>query len=170
MTATATATKPTFKDLRAEVERLGITPDLAGCPIDELVRRARENEDPLGYLAIHAPEPPATAAVDTGPYSDEAETEPIGDVPAPLPGPPAGEAPIVVVSLTAPISGASLETCYISRHADVRLSLDQGLMLRRLYAALDQTGLRLANGRRVANPPDAIRWLLEQLGGSARGA
>jgi len=144
------ASKPTMKDLRAEVQRLGITADSAGCPIDELLRTARDNDDPLGFLAIHAP---------ADREAESAEYDPIGDVPAPLPEPPA----VADVSVSVPLADFRDERCYISRHVEVRLSRQQGIALRRLQLALDARGERLAGGRRVIHAADALKWLLDQL-------
>jgi hypothetical protein len=168
---TTTASKPTLKDLRAEAHRLGITAESAGCSIDELLRMARENDDPLGFLAIYAPDGDIddntsveTAAAEKTPAEEveqDAE-EPIGDVPTPLPEPPSPEPPSVV-SVSAPLSNADLNGCYISTHADVHMSHEQGRTLRRLHLALDAEGARLASGRRIITSADAVRWLLEQI-------
>ena len=51
----ATKRKPTIGQLCTEAERLGITPELLGRPIDELLSEAAGQDDPMGYLAIWAP-------------------------------------------------------------------------------------------------------------------
>ena len=43
-------TQPTDNKLRAEILRLGITVESAGCSTEELISRARTSGDPLGYL------------------------------------------------------------------------------------------------------------------------
>ena len=48
-------------------------------------------------------------------------------------------------------------------HINTHLSLDQSLALRRLTAALDGRLERLSNGRRVINPCDALKYLLERI-------
>jgi hypothetical protein len=48
-------------------------------------------------------------------------------------------------------------------HINTHLSPDQSLVLRRVTAALDQQLARLSNGRRVVNPCDALKYLLEQI-------
>jgi hypothetical protein len=53
-------------------------------------------------------------------------------------------------------------TGYSQRHLDMQLTEPQALALRGILDALDSAGARLANGRRVINAPDAIRWLLEE--------
>lgn len=58
------------------------------------------------------------------------------------------------------------EKVYIPTHVETRLDLDQGRTLRRLYDTLDQGGLRLKNGRRIASNADVIRWLLEAIAGA----
>ena len=76
---------------------------------------------------------------------------------------------ILEVAITVPISDVSLDNCHIRTHIDVQsLSRNQGTVLRRLQLALDNRGAKLANGRRVVTPPDAIRWLLEEIGANRR--
>lgn len=74
----------------------------------------------------------------------------------------------VQLELPAPIQAHP--EVYVPRHVDLQLTPDQGVRLRQLFEALDRrktpegtVGYRLANGRRVQNPTDAVRWLLEQL-------
>jgi hypothetical protein len=173
-----TATKPTIRELRAEAQRMGITAESCGNAVEELLRLARDNEDPLGYLAIHAPSPPQppleTEITQTDPCpltpdpSLDVICEPIGDVPAPL---PVGKQEISPQSpipnpcvLTVPVARPDLDNCYISRHCEVRLSPQQARTLRCVLLGLDAAGERLSNGRRVATPADALRWLLEKIG------
>jgi len=49
-------------------------------------------------------------------------------------------------------------------HINTHLSPDQSLALRRVTAALDQRLAKLSNGRRVINPCDALKYLLQQVG------
>jgi hypothetical protein len=49
------------------------------------------------------------------------------------------------------------------QHINTHLTLDQSLALRRVTAALDKQLTRLTNGRRVVNPCDALKYLLEQV-------
>ena len=48
-------------------------------------------------------------------------------------------------------------------HINTHLSPEQSLALRRVTAALDKQLTRLTNGRRVVNPCDALKYLLEQV-------
>lgn len=48
-------------------------------------------------------------------------------------------------------------------HVDIQLRPHHHAVLKRLYFGLDAAGARLADGRRIASKPDAIRWLLELL-------
>lgn len=183
MTTTATAPavqKPSLKELRAEAQRLGITPELAGCSIDELLRTARDTDDPRGYLAIYAPpseseaEPPPTPAIRPA-ENVAAELDTFRDgvsasgqaalADCPRPASPPLVAAVSETSVAVPLADAALEGCYISGHVEVRMSQFQGRTLRRLVLALDARGARLANGRRAVNAADAVRWLLEQIGG-----
>ncbi len=53
---------------------------------------------------------------------------------------------------------------YMTDHLEVRLlTPQQRLGLRHLWTGADAAGLRLEDGRRLARPGDAIRWLLEQI-------
>jgi hypothetical protein len=152
----AVSEKPTLEELRTEAEQLGITEVFTGGALEELLSVARDNPDPMGYLAIHAP---AGLQDDERSAEEEvADDEPIGDVPAPLPQPSQS-----LVSLAVPLSDASLEGCYVSTHVEVRMSHEQGLALRRLQLSLDAQGASLAGGRRVIHASDAVKWLLEQI-------
>ncbi len=48
-------------------------------------------------------------------------------------------------------------------HVQALLDRRQALAINRLFKGLDDTGARLANGRRIGSKADAVRWLLEQL-------
>ncbi len=48
-------------------------------------------------------------------------------------------------------------------HINTHLSLDQSYALRRVTSALDRRLARLSNGRRVINPCDALKYLLERV-------
>ena len=48
-------------------------------------------------------------------------------------------------------------------HINTHLTPDQSLALRRVTAALDSGLARLSNGRRVINPCDALKFVLEQI-------
>ncbi len=152
---TATETKPpTLKQLREEANRLGITPESAGCSIDELIKRARQTEDPHGYLATYAP-----AAEQTEPAEQILKTES---------GKPKAEIRTVLAELPlghVPIDEVRDQRYHITRHVEAQLSLKQGITLRRLFLALDELGTRLADGKRIIRNADVIRWILEQAGG-----
>ena len=49
-------------------------------------------------------------------------------------------------------------------HINTHLTPEQSLTPRRETAALDQRLARLPNGRRVVNPCDGLKYLLEQIG------
>jgi hypothetical protein len=48
-------------------------------------------------------------------------------------------------------------------HINTHLSPDQSHALSRVTTALDERLTRLPNGRRVVNPCDALKYLLEQI-------
>lgn len=48
-------------------------------------------------------------------------------------------------------------------HIDTRLSLDQSNAIRKAAAALDRQQARLSGGKRVVNPTDAVKFMLERL-------
>jgi hypothetical protein len=50
-------------------------------------------------------------------------------------------------------------------HINTHLSIEQSHVLRGITAALDDRLARLSNGRRVINPCDALKYLLEQVCG-----
>lgn len=165
-----TASKATIKKLWAEVRRLGITAESAGCQLDELIRQARDQDDPLGYLAIHAPIGDAAAGVSEETAADESPAEvskqdekPIAETPKPPSLDPPAPDPQSIVSISVPLSTAGKRGCYISKHVEIRMTHEQGVTLRRLHLALDTEGARLANGRRVIHLADAVKWLLEQI-------
>jgi hypothetical protein len=66
-------------------------------------------------------------------------------------------------TITLPI-GTIAPGVFVSRHVDVQLKGAQARAMRRLFEGLLDQGAKLANGRRVASPADAIRYVLEQLG------
>lgn len=57
---------------------------------------------------------------------------------------------------------------YVSRHLEVgSMTQEQGLAVKMLLGGLMREQAKLADGRSVSTPAGAIRWLLEQLSGSA---
>ena len=178
-------TKPTLKELRAEVQRLGITPERVGRQtIQEVVQCARNHEDPMGWLSIYGTpeameaveaEEAAPTETESGDVADgqaepaeaacelavDAENEPIEDASA---SPPAAPRRLPTVKIVVPQADTDLTDCYISGHVDVRMTSRQGVALRRLCLALDAQNVCLANGRRAVTAADAVRWLLEEIG------
>lgn len=55
---------------------------------------------------------------------------------------------------------------YRTNRIDTRLDDVQSRGLRALFDGLHQRHEKLANGRHVDSPADAVRWLLEQVGGN----
>ena len=54
------------------------------------------------------------------------------------------------------------------RHIDVQLRTPQQReAMRRIFRGLDLTGARSADGRRVTNTAEAVRWLIEQVAEAA---
>lgn len=58
---------------------------------------------------------------------------------------------------------AEIKTGYSQRFVQLRLTPAQADVLRRLRRGAAASGERLASGREVATPPQAIQWLLEQI-------
>jgi hypothetical protein len=52
---------------------------------------------------------------------------------------------------------------YARRKLDVALSSDQAAVLKSMQLGLEKQEAQLKNGRYVANPVDAIRWVLENV-------
>lgn len=50
-------------------------------------------------------------------------------------------------------------------HVEVRFTPEQKRAMRRLFDGLDESGARMANGKRVASAADCVRWILDRLGG-----
>ncbi len=189
MTMTTAVAKPTLRDLRAEAKRLGITPESAGGPIEDLLRRAQENEDSLGFLAIHAPPEAMPAEAEPAPMevgqvgikmmddsagmeaamedaadrSDRLAQFLAGAKNSPKPDHERPVVTIATVTVTLPCAAEPIRDCYVGRHADVRMNRAQAEALRRLQLGLDARGDRLASGKRVITTADAVRWLLEQI-------
>ena len=151
--------RPTLKQLRAAIKRLGITKEGAGQPIDSLLARARVDEDPLGFLATFASGEPAK------------EKEPPPDENAKVDEPPPAEDAKVPldclfdsVEIHVPIAPVEPGT-YVGRnfHVDVHLDDEQAAAFRGLQNALDAGGQKLSNGRRVDSRGNVIRWIVEQI-------
>ncbi len=70
------------------------------------------------------------------------------------------------VGLNIPIEEAP--TGYVSRHLEVgSMTQEQGFAVKMLLGGLMREQAKLADGRSVNTPAGAVRWLLEQLSGSA---
>ena len=67
------------------------------------------------------------------------------------------------VLIEVPISEVPPQTWGL--HINTHLTPQQSHALRRVTAALDDRLARLSNGRRVINPCDALKYLLEQICG-----
>lgn len=153
--------KITKKELRDRIQALGITAESAGCPIEELVERAEQNEYPMDYLAIHA-NSVLEGLRDRGEgLGEEEKPEPI----APL-----------SVTLHVPLGPDVEPEGYVSPcirdrggHVDIQLDRPQALTLARLFAGLDASDARLKNERRIQSQADVVRWLLEQIGEGVTG-
>jgi hypothetical protein len=65
------------------------------------------------------------------------------------------------VLIEVPISEVPPQTWGL--HINTHLSPEQSHALRRVTAALDQRLVRLANGRRVVNHSDTLKYLLERV-------
>lgn len=78
---------------------------------------------------------------------------------------------LIIVQIAVPVVPLN-ETVYRVRHVNVNLSTeDQQIGLRRVFDALHGLHAKLANGRHVDTPADAVRWLLERVAetGKAQG-
>lgn len=167
------AERPTVKKIRAEIERLAITEQSAGCSIDELIRQARENDDPLAFLSTYvdpAAEPsrqPASETQGTGDSGQGTGKQGTGFAAAP-PIEPEPQREFAHCTISAPLGELPMEQVragkyYVSRHLEVQLSGEQAIALRRIVLGLDGQRAKLRNGKRVFKGADAIRWLLEQI-------
>ncbi len=59
-----------------------------------------------------------------------------------------------------------LDQGYLSRHVEARFTSEiQRQAMRRLTNGLQQAGEKLADGKPVTSHADAVKWLLEQVGG-----
>jgi hypothetical protein len=65
------------------------------------------------------------------------------------------------VMITVPLAAVPPATWGL--HINTHLTIEQSNTLRRLTAAFDGQLARLANGRRVVNSCDALKYLLEQV-------
>ncbi len=128
-------------------------------------------------LADPSPKPIGVALTST-PADTSPENPAVVVVRVDAPGGPATEPATIsqemdpapsTVSIDVPLGQVDLDQVaagklHLSRHVEIgRLTHDQKLALRRLQRGLDQSGARLANGKRIGSNADAVRWLLEQV-------
>jgi len=103
-----------------------------------------------------------SADVADDPVPDEPAQEPIAaDDPVPDERPQA--APVRTIVVRVPIAPDPIGPAYVSRRVDIRLDRECAETIERLFRGLDACGERMANGRRVAQRQDAVRWLLESI-------
>ena len=156
---TNNANRPTVKQVRAEIERLGVTEDLAGMSIEDLIRTAREREDPLAFVAalktetaasesesptaefpIESAPPAADPAGEEENYDDRTPPEPFDSTV--LPSAAAEERRYVTAALEIPLGELPMDQVrarkfHIARHLEVQLGFEQAVALRRLVAGLE---------------------------------
>jgi hypothetical protein len=53
---------------------------------------------------------------------------------------------------------------YVTKRFEVRLKGTEASILRSIRAGLEQQGCKLADGRHIKTPLDAVRWLIQQVG------
>jgi hypothetical protein len=69
----------------------------------------------------------------------------------------------LTVQINVPLCDVRPDGPGVVEHIEARLERQQAVVLRRIFVALDASGIRLRNGRRVITTADAVRWLLEQI-------
>ena len=99
---------------------------------------------------------------DEGQASEEAPPETVKEGPAAEPPPPPRPRSRRV-SLDVEL-GPKPAGIYVGRHLEVRLENPQAETLRKLFDGLALRAARLENGSYVRSVPDAVRWLLEEIG------
>lgn len=73
---------------------------------------------------------------------------------------------VAVASRQLSVPLADVPFGYLPRRIDLRkLTSRQSQVLRQLQEALNSQGAKLANGSRIGNPANAIKWLLEAMAG-----
>ncbi len=72
-----------------------------------------------------------------------------------------GDGPVIRLPVLPP---AGEIVGYLPEHIETRLSPGQGLQCRRLFEGLQRKAARLASGKFVQTPVDAVRWLFEEIG------
>jgi hypothetical protein len=162
--------KPTDKAIRQQITHLGITPEVAGRSIDQIVREAREQSDPFAWLEVLSLTGGGATATQDADVSESADagvgagTEDGATIEQETVQPEAEKkARVRTLALKVPRSDRSFARCYISDHVETRLTRDEGLALRALLDGLQERGEKLADGSAVKTAPKAIRWLLQQI-------
>lgn len=110
-----------------------------------------------------------TAASDDPPAADETgsqTTPPTDDEGGDEPKPPEDNHQVTPATVLLELPYAEVQEVSFGLHIDARLTAEQSRMLRSIAAGCDRDGRRLANGRPVFTPTDALKYLLEQLTGS----
>ena len=114
--------------------------------------------------AVSTLEPGEERGIPTVPPPDPAEVAEImaeePEIPADTP-PPDVEA-VETVTIEVPLRG---EHDRGPGHVDAQLDRKQAGILRRVQNALNHGNYRTANGRHVNTRADAVRWLIEKIGG-----
>ena len=72
------------------------------------------------------------------------------------------------VSIEVPLSEGTVQLG--PGHIDVQLDRPQAETLRRIYAALNESSVRMKNEKHVNYTVDAVRWLLDEIGKSMQNA
>ena len=111
--------------------------------------------------------PALTIPVDPGMKLELAVEQPVDaidvDTPAENPenqGPPPSDEDSVLIEVPIYRPGAEAD---FPLHIDVRLTREQSHVLRKATTALDRQQARLRCGKRVVNPTDAVKYILELL-------
>ena len=109
--------------------------------------KTKKNDLPTVDEQIETAEATQPAAAETEATAEETVLRPV---------------PTAHRQITVPL--ADIPVGYLRRRVDVRqLTKRQSLAVRQLQEALDARGVRLANGSRIGNPANAIKWLLEEM-------
>lgn len=75
-----------------------------------------------------------------------------------------GPAPVANGEITVQVPVKAVRPdVHIPIHVEIQLSREQGMALKRVYAALEGEGVRLRNDRRVRSCADAVRFVLEKI-------
>ena len=118
-----------------------------------------EPESPIADRVAAIPEPAVGEPESSIPEAEAGDRQSSIDNPQPS-IPDAVEPPPIVLPGLRPLK----QGVHIMRHLELQLDVPQRENLRRLYDALQEGAVKMANGRVVNTPTDAARWLLEQVG------